>query len=465
MVYAAAGGTVPGGTTSGGRLKWDTPVRVSSGRPRSRRPQLSNACFIRGRRHLTLRKALITIDRIAQKRVAASSEQSGGGGTAVTDIFRFDPVALPPACEALRREVRAFIVEEKAAGRWRAGDDFTSTHSPDFSRRLGQRGWVGMTWPKRYGGHERSALERYVVTEELLAAGAPVGAHWVADRQSGPLLLRFGTEAQRQEFLPRIAAGECFFCIGMSEPDSGSDLASIRSKAVPAQGGFTLTGRKIWTSNAHKAHFMIALCRTSPPEADRHHGLTQLIVDLKAPGVSTRPIRNLAGAEHFNEVVFDEVAVPAERVIGQPGDGWKQVTSELGYERSGPERFLSTFRLLAEFVRRAGPAPDDRAAETIGRFVAHLATLRRMSLSVAGMLQAGQMVNLEAAVVKDLGTNLEREIPEMVRLVARRGRSPNHADLMEEALAIGVLNAPSFTLRGGTREILRGIVARGLGLR
>jgi acyl-CoA dehydrogenase len=383
----------------------------------------------------------------------------------VTDVFRFDPLSLPPECEALRREARAFIAEEKTSGRWRAGGDFTSGHSAEFSRRLGERGWIGMTWPKKFGGHERSFLERYVVTEELLAAGAPVGAHWVADRQSGPLLLRFGNEATREQILPRITAGQCFFCIGMSEPDSGSDLASIRTKAAPVEGGWQINGRKIWTSNAHKAHFMIALCRTSPPEQDRHKGLSQLVVDLKSKGLSIRPIKNLAGAEHFNEVVFDDVFVPSDRMIGQPGDGWKQVTSELGYERSGPERFLSTFRLLAEFVRRAGSSPDEREAETIGRFVAHLATLRRMSLSVAGMLQAGQMPNLEAAVVKDLGTNLEKEIPEVVRLVAKRGRSPNQADLMEEALAYGVLNAPSFTIRGGTREILRGIVARGLGLR
>ncbi len=384
----------------------------------------------------------------------------------MSDIFRFDPLTLPPECDALRGEVRGFIAEERASGRWRGESDFASSHSPDFSGRLGARGWIGMTWPKKYGGRERSFLERYVVTEELLAAGAPVGAHWVADRQSGPLILRFGNDSQRQDILPRITRGECFFCIGMSEPDSGSDLASIRTKAVPVEGGWELNGRKIWTSNAHKAHFMICLCRTESVDAgDRHKGLSQLIVDLKSPGISIRPIKNLAGAEHFNEVLFESVFVPGDRMIGQPGDGWKQVTSELGYERSGPERFLSSFRLVVEFMRRIGTSPDPRDAEAIGRVLAHLATLRRMSLSVAGMLQKGETVNLEAAVVKDLGTNLEKEIPEIIRLVARRGRSPNHSDMMEEALAYTVLNAPSFTIRGGTREILRGIVARGLGLR
>jgi alkylation response protein AidB-like acyl-CoA dehydrogenase len=379
--------------------------------------------------------------------------------------FRFDPIELPPECETLRREVRGFVAEELAAGHWRAGGDFGSRHDPGFSARLGARGWIGMTWPKRYGGHERSALERYVVTEELLTAGAPVAAHWIADRQSGPLLLRFGTEEQRKSLLPRVARGEIFFAIGMSEPDSGSDLASIRTKAVKVDGGYALTGAKVWTSHAHRSHYAITLCRTSPADPkDRHQGLTQLLVDLKAKGVSCRPIKNLAGDLDFNEVVFDDVFVPDGMLVGTEGGGWKQVTSELAFERSGPERFTSTFSLLVELVRSAGAHPDERTAETIGRLVAHLWTLRRMSVSIAGMLQAGEMPNLEAALVKDLGTTLEREIPELARLIANRARRPaNHR--LEELLAEAVLHAPSFTLRGGTREILRGIIARGLGLR
>jgi acyl-CoA dehydrogenase len=157
----------------------------------------------------------------------------GFSGAAMTGAFRFDPVVLPPACEALRAEVREFLAAETAAGNCRASSDFGGHFDPGFSRKLGAKGWIGMTWPRRYGGGERTTLERYVVTEELLVGGAPVTAHWTADRQSGPLLLRFGTEDQRQRFLPGICRGETYFCIGMSEPDSGSDLASIRSRAVP----------------------------------------------------------------------------------------------------------------------------------------------------------------------------------------------------------------------------------------
>jgi alkylation response protein AidB-like acyl-CoA dehydrogenase len=378
--------------------------------------------------------------------------------------FRFDPVELPPECEALRAEVREFIAEELAAGLWAPNSDFGSHRSAAFSRRLGARGWIGMTWPKRYGGGERSMLERYVVTEELLAAGAPVGAHWIADRQSAPLLLRYGTEEQRLTFLPGIAKGEIFFCIGMSEPDAGSDLASLRTRAVPVAYGYEVTGTKIWTSYAHESHFAIALVRTAPPEADRHQGLTQLILDLKAPGITIRPIINLAGDHDFNEVVLDRVFVPADRLVGREGDGWWQVTSELAFERSGPERFLSSFQLLVELVRRAGPDPQTQTAEAAGRMIAHLRTLRRMSLSIAGMLQAGEMPKVEAALVKDLGNAFERRVPELARLVAP-SRPGAANDRFEEVLNETILHAPSWTLRGGTPEILRGIIARGLGLR
>jgi acyl-CoA dehydrogenase len=383
---------------------------------------------------------------------------------AAMSVFRFEPIELPPVCDELRQEVRAFIAEELQAGRWTPNSDFLVHRSADFSRRLGARGWIGMTWPKRYGGHERSMLERYVVTEELLAAGAPVGAHWIADRQSAPLILRYGSEAQRQEFLPGIARGEIYFCIGMSEPDSGSDLASIRTRAVPVAGGWELSGTKVWTSYAHESHFAITLVRTAAAEGDRHRGLSQLILDLHAPGVVIRPIINLAGDHDFNEIVLDRVFVPAERLVGQEGEGWRQVTSELAFERSGPERFLSAHQPVVELIRHAGPAAAPPVAEAVGRLAAELWTLRQMSLSIAGMLQAGEMPNLEAALVKDLGNAFERAIPELVRLLAP-GRRRADAERLEAVLAEAVLHAPSWTLRGGTREILRGIIARGLGLR
>lgn len=375
-------------------------------------------------------------------------------------MFQFEPVSLPPEAEVLRMEVREFINAELSDDYLR-NSDFNAGESAELSRKLGERGWIGMTWPKQYGGSERSFLERYVVTEELLAAGAPVGSHWIADRQSGPQFLKFGTEAQREKYLPAITRGECFFSIGMSEPDSGSDLASIRSMAVKADGGYVLNGSKIWTSGAHMNHYMIALVRTAPASENRHAGMSQVIVDLKDPNVTITGIKNLAGDTDFNQVFFDDVFIPDDFIVGEPGNGWEQVMSELGFERSGPERFLSAFRVMVEFVREIGTEPTDEQAALVGRLLAHLITLRRMSISVAGMLQEGKMPNVEAALIKDLGNTYERMVPELIRLLAPGQVSPRFIDTLNQC----VLHAPSFTLRGGTREILRGMIARGLGLR
>ena len=228
---------------------------------------------------------------------------------------------------------------------------------------MGQRGWIGMTWPKQHGGHERSFLERYVVLEEMLAAGAPVALHWIADRQSGPLILRVGTDEQKK-ILPRIAAGEVFFCIGMSEPDVGSDLASVRTRAAKVQGGYLVNGTKVWTSFAHKSHYMILFCRTGPAEDRPSAACSQFLVDLhNTPGITIRPILALTGEHHFNEVVFTDAFLPDTALLGREGDGWNQVTSELAFERSGPERFLSSFRLFVELVRALGPEPSDAGAD------------------------------------------------------------------------------------------------------
>ncbi|SDF01999.1 acyl-CoA dehydrogenase family protein [Pseudonocardia oroxyli] len=372
------------------------------------------------------------------------------------------PVELPERVAALRAEVRAFLAEELAADRWRPrADTWLSGWDERFSKELAARGWLGMTIPPEYGGHGRGALERYVVTEELLAAGAPVAAHWIADRQIGPSLLRFGTEEQRQAFLPGIARGEVYFGIGMSEPDSGSDLASVRSRAEPVDGGWELTGTKVWTSGAHRAHAFFALVRTSPKdETNRHAGLSQLIVELDSPGVTIRPIPLLTGAHHFNEVVFDKVFIPESRVLGEIGQGWHQVTSELAFERSGPERYLSTFPLLTALLREAHQVDEER----LGGLVSRYWTLRRMSLAIAGALEAGQAPELAAAVVKDLGTRFENEVIDAARTLLPTAPDPGgtgYARLLAEA----VLHAPGFTLRGGTNEVLRGITARGLGLR
>jgi alkylation response protein AidB-like acyl-CoA dehydrogenase len=377
--------------------------------------------------------------------------------------FSFLPYELPPETAALRLEIREFLSDALSelspavrARTWMAA-------SRDFTRRLGARGFIGMTWPKKYGGHERSMAERYVVIEELLVAGAPVAAHWIADRQSGPLLLRFGSEEQRQKILPGIARGETCICIGMSEPNSGSDLASVRTRARRVDGGFAISGHKIWTSYAHIADYMIALVRTT--DGERQAGLSQILIDMKTLGITVRPIINIAGDHDFNEVFLEDVFVPETAIIGQEGNGWAQVNAELAFERSGPERYLSSLRAFVEYLRVVGEKPTEAERLLIGRFTAELWTLRQMSLSVAGKLARGENPATDAAIVKDLGTSLEQEMPRALQGLLPEGGELAADSPMEQTLGYLLPGVASFSLRGGTREILRGIIARELGLR
>ncbi|MCC6940198.1 MAG: acyl-CoA dehydrogenase family protein [Novosphingobium sp.] len=380
------------------------------------------------------------------------------------DTFTLAP--LPPEDEAIRPQIRAFIEREiagmplaKRARTWMGFD-------PEFSRALGREGFLGLTLPKAYGGQERGPFARFVVVEELLIAGAPVAAHWIADRQSAPLLLNFGTEHQRQKHIPAICRGEQIFCIGMSEPGSGSDLASVRTRAerTPA-GGWLVNGQKIWTTNAMHSDYMIALIRTSGSAADRNAGLSQLIIDLKAPGVTIRPIVDLTGDAHFAEVFFENVELGDDALVGNEGEGWNQVVAELAFERSGPERIYSSALLLDAWVRHVRAVGRTDCAALIGRLTAELATLRAMSIACTARLALGESPVVEASIVKDRGTSFEQELP--VVIADDLAAHPDEAVDPELYRTLTYLThiSPSFSLRGGTREILRGIIARGMGLR
>lgn len=362
----------------------------------------------------------------------------------------------------LRGEVRQFLAEQLAAGKFTpTADAWLCGWDENFTVALAERGWLGMTVPVEYGGHGRTFTERFIVTEELLAAGAPVAAHWIADRQIVPSVLKYGTDFQKSEFLPKIARGECFFGIGMSEPDSGSDLASVRTRAERVEGGWALTGTKVWTSGAHLAHAFIALVRTEAVDpAHRHAGLSQFIVNLRGPGVEIRPIISMNGAHHFNEVILDGAFVPDDMVFGTLGEGWQQVTSELAFERSGPERFLSTFVLL-ETCAETMAAQRIPRSDDLGRLVARVAGLHQMSSAVAGALERHEPADVPAAVVKVLGTTTEGDIAEFAHLAADSVAGEDFC----AASAAAVDQRPGFTLRGGTNEVLRGVIARGLGIR
>lgn len=371
-----------------------------------------------------------------------------------------DDEALRPAIKALIAKAVDGLPPSRRARSWMG-------HDAAFSRALGKAGFLGLTLPTEYGGGGLGPFARFVVVEELLSVGAPVAAHWVGDRQSAPLILNYGTETQRQRYIPPICRGEIFFCIGMSEPGAGSDLAGVRTRADPAPDGWRLNGQKLWTSGAMHCDYMIALVRTSGTPEDRHAGLSQMIIDLKAPGVTIRPIRDLAGDEHFAEVFFDDVALRPDALIGAEGGGWAQVTAELAFERSGPERIYSSVVLIDAWlthVRHSGRESEMTTA-LVGQLTAELATLRALSIAVTARLVAGESPVTEASLIKDLGTAFEQSVP--VLIADDLGRYPDETVDPEllRTLAYASAMAPSFSLRGGTREILRGIVARGLGIR
>ena len=372
---------------------------------------------------------------------------------------------LPQEDEDLRPAIRALIAErfasvptDRRARSWQGFD-------ADFSRALGAAGFLGLTLPKEYGGQGRGPFARFVAVEELLSAGAPVAAHWIADRQSAPLILNFGDEAQKAKYIPAICRGEAFFCIGMSEPGAGSDLAGVRTKAERTEAGWLINGQKIWTTHALHSDYMIALVRTSGTAADRNAGLSQIIVDLKAPGVTVRPIVDLTGDAHFAEVFFDNVATPHAALVGAEGEGWKQVTAELAFERSGPERIYSSVMLLDAWIAHLQAAGRTDANALVGSLIAELATLRAMSIACTARLVLGESPVVEASLVKDRGTTFEQMLPIAIGDdLASHPDEPVSAELYRALMYVTHI-APSFSLRGGTREILRGIIARGLGLR
>ena len=363
--------------------------------------------------------------------------------------------------------MQAFLKQERDAGNFKPEPEcWMASADPEFSRKMGKRGWIGLTWSSQYGGHDKSALERYIVTEETLRAGAPVGAHWIADRQHAPMLLKHGTEAQKLDILPRIAAGECYFAIGLSEPGAGSDLANVKTRAEKVSDGWKINGQKIWSSGAHISHYMVALLRTSPADGrNRHVGLSQLLIDLSLPGVTIKPIVDLSGDAHFNEVYFEDVIVPDDCLLGAEGGGWAQVTGELAMERSGPERFLSSYITLetALGLLREKMGPDSQAR--LGKLIASLRTLRGMSWAIANLLDQGVSPETEAALVKDIGNRLENDLTLQVRAMLNDLPADQWSPDMRRIMNIGVLRSPPNTLRGGTTEVMRGIIARQLGLR
>lgn len=355
----------------------------------------------------------------------------------------------------IRTRIRTLLDEWLSAGRFTPTVDcWLRSVDRDFSRALGEAGLLGMTWPVEYGGEGRPNTDRLALTEEMLRVGAPVTAHWIAERQIGPAVLRAGTEELKAQVLPDIVAGRAIIGLGMSEPESGSDLASVRTRAVPTEGGWILNGHKIWTTQAHNATGMYILARTSEEEK-KHQGLSEFVIDMDSPGIEVSPIVDLAGEHHFNEVRYTDVFVPRERLIGTEGEGWKQVVEQLSFERGGPERALSTWVLVPEVLAADGLRTDEGALRDLGQVVAELSALRHMYRRIAAALDAGEAPVRLAAASKFIGNGFEKGLIDIARrIVPTPGE--NLAGLIQQALWA----SPAFGIRGGAEDVLLGIVAK-----
>ena len=380
--------------------------------------------------------------------------------------MRFTPTELTADELSLQAEVREFLAAELPPGSHEPGLGMSARHDKAFSKKMAERGWVGMALPTEWGGSAKKAVDRFIVVEEMLRWGAPVGYHWVADRQTGNIINKFGSDEQKERFLPDICRGELGFSIGMSEPDSGSDLASVSTRAERDDGGWIVNGTKIWTSNAHINDWFICLLRTTPLEADgnKREGLSQFLIDLhNTDGLELSPIPFLNGEHHFNEVSFNDVFVPDENVVGQAGMGWNQNTTEMAYERGGPDRWLSPFSTVEQLLRETeGTELGVQASELFGELVARWWALRNLSLSVSRLIDAGEAPSIESSLVKEMGTRFEIEIIEKLVAFVDQQVSPESDSLFERLLAQCVLTGPGNTIRGGTIEILRSVASKGL---
>ncbi len=370
---------------------------------------------------------------------------------------------------ALRDRVRAFLAAALPPRGPFPEDGWIHGFDPAFSRRLGAAGFIGMTWPRPYGGGGRNYVERAIVTEELLRAGAPTAAHWVGDRQIGPALLAHGTEEQKREILPRIVRGELVFCLGMSEPGAGSDLAALTTRAVDDGDTFVVDGQKVWTSFAHHADYCYLVARTDP-DAPRHRGISELLVDMRLPGITVRPLVDMTGEHHFNEVFFEQVRVPKRWIIGAPNRGWFQIAAQLDYERAGMERLLSYAPLLADLeahVRTSGRSSEPYVRQQLARFHGEIAVGRQLIYRIAWQLSQGVTPTADTALAKLYGTELEQRLARFAgEILGAYAILTAGADApLGGRVARAIVNAPGLTIRGGTVEILRTIVAqRGLGL-
>lgn len=370
-----------------------------------------------------------------------------------------------------RQEVRDFLEEEIRKGYWKpACDAWVQGFNPEFSKRVAQRGWVGLTWPKEYGGQGRSHIDRLILTEEMLRYGAPAACHWFGDRQVGGAILSFGSEELKREFLPRIAKGEAYFGLGMSEPGTGSDLASLQTRAVEDGEYYVINGQKTWTSCASFAQYFDVYARTDPA-APKHRGISEFIVDAKSPGVSRIPMIDITGTEAWNDVFFDNVRVHKRYLVGERNRGFYQVLHQLDYERSGMERLMGNYPLfeaVVRFAKESGLSQQPLIRNKLAQLQIEFEVGRLLIYRVALVMDEGRAPNWESAMSKAYCTEFEKRLANVaMEVLGPYGQLASGSKSVRlDGMALqSYLGSKGYSLQAGTTEILKNILAvRRLGL-
>lgn len=379
--------------------------------------------------------------------------------------------------EAFREEVRDFLrIEMPYPPSLEYPGGLCEGNSREFSHKMAEKGWIGLTWPKPYGGQERTYVEKAILMEELLKVNAPIQYHLLADRQVGPAIIRFGSEWQKAFFLPRIVRAEegAMFCLLFSEPNAGSDLASVSTTAVRDGDHYLINGQKVWTTAGHLSDYGWMLAKTNLDKSVRKHlTLSEFIVDMKAPGISLKPIINMVGAHSFNEVFFDDVKIHKRFLVGQENAGFKQIMAQMDYERAGIERLLQNYSIYEQLItyfkqmdKTTGFyawARDAMAQLEIERSVGRL-----LCYYIAWIIDQGRSPSAEAAMCKAFCTLYEQRLTDFATRVLgpiSQVRAGVEGLPLKGELATAYLWSPSYTLQGGSVAILKNIVAlRGLDL-
>ena len=378
--------------------------------------------------------------------------------------------------EMFRQEVRNFLVDEINKGAFRPMcDGWIQSFSWDFTKKVAAKGWLGINWPKEYGGLGRSHIDRLILTEEMLRYGAPAACHWFAERQIGRAIYVYGTEEQKQEILPKILRGEACIGLGMSEPEAGSDLAALKTRAVEDGDYYIISGQKMWASCALYMTYIYLVARTDPT-APKQKGISEFVIDCNIPGITVRPTIDITGSEAWGEVFFDNVRIPKKYLIGEKNRGYYQILNQLDYERSGMERLMGNYPLFnaiikfsKETIRNGTPICEEPIIRSrLVQLRVEFEVGRMLLYRVVQVMEKGKAPNIEAAIAKPFCTTWEQHLAgiatDILGLYGQLWKESKYAPMMGMA-PYSFLASKGYSLQAGSNEILKGIVAtRGLGL-